>query len=399
MSWPVDGMIYVVRFFSYGVWGVVYPFLAVWLLGLRIFDEGTVGLVIGVSVIANRVGALAFVRVVERYDKRLVIIISQLVASGAAVGMHALSLGPTRSLGAWVAAGAVFGLASSVATLAQLTFIARQFPPHESKRAFAYENIALNIAGGALPLLSAFLVASVTGLYVLVPVLFATFSIALAARLPRDAADPGEARESGEPGESGTGAPRWPDLTVLLGFNFLTLLVYAQFYGVYPLYAVRAMGEQKIGLVFAASSVMIVALQAFITRMSARADDARLIALANAAMAVGSLLLIFTAGGMPLALLAVLGITIGEMIYGPVYQSLAVRVFRDRATLAMGAVTFVWGVSESLAILVGLTLIGAGLGPVSFLIGAASGLLVAGLAIALRHRVARFERAEVPSAG
>ncbi|HEV2780523.1 MAG TPA: MFS transporter [Actinophytocola sp.] len=387
-------MIYVIRFFSYGVWGVVYPFLAVWLLGLRIFDEGAVGLVIGVSVIANRVGALAFVRVVERYDKRLMIIISQLVASGAAVGMHALSLGPTHSLGAWVAAGAVFGLASSVATLAQLAFIARQFPPQERKRAFSYENIALNIAGGVLPLLSAFVVVSVTGLYALVPVLFATMGIVLAIRLPRDARS-----GAADPEEAGAGEPRWPDATVLLGFNFLTLLVYAQFYGVYPVYAVAAMSEQEIGLVFAAGSVAIVALQAFITRLSARADDVRLIALANTAMAVGSLLLIFTAGGLPLAVLAVLGITIGEMIYGPLYQTLAVRVFRDRATLAMGAVTFVWGVSESLAILVGLTLVGAGLGHVSFLIGAGSGLLVAGLVIALRHRVARFGRVEVPSAG
>lgn len=380
------GLIYVIRFFSYGVWGVVYPFLAVWLLGLDLFDESAVGVVIGAAVIANRIGALVFVRVVERHDKRAVIVASQLAAIAAAVGMHVLAAGATRSVLAWLAVGVAFGLANSVATLAQLTYIAQQFPPEEGTKAFAYENVALNIAGGVMPLLSAFTILRLTGQYALVPIVFAVVGIVLALRLPRDAvAAPSRAVADL------AGRPEWTNVTILLGFNFLTLLVYAQFYGVYPVYAVEYMGEGEIGLLFAASSVLIVLLQALVTRVAARSSDLRMIVAANVVMAAGSVLLVLTTGSFALALVAVLCIVLGEMVYGPLYQVLAVRVFRSRATLAMGAVTFVWGVSESAAIFAGLALVGAGIGHVSFLIGAAAGLLVAVLAVALRNRMAGFE--------
>lgn len=387
-------MIYVIRFISYTVWGVVYPFLAVWLLGLRIFDEGAVGLIIGVAVITNRVGSLVFVHVVERYDKRLAIIGSQLVAIVAAVALHLLSLGPVHSVLAWAVVGGVFGLANSVATLAQVTFIAHQFPHEERKRAFAYENVALNIAGGVAPLLSSFVIISLTGSYALVPIAFAVTTIALAVRLPRDAA--ADVAQPHEP--SGSDGFRGHDRTVVLGFIFLTMVAYAQFYGVFPVYAVADLGEDTVGLLFAASSVMIVLLQALVLKLTARADDVRLIVIANVLMASGSLLLIFTASGVQLVLLAVLCIAIGETVYGPLYQTLAVQAFQGRATRAMGAVTFIWGLGEAGTIVLGLAFIGAGLGYLSFLIGTGAALLVAGLAIAVRHRVARLGLVEEPSA-
>ncbi|TDV40958.1 MFS transporter [Actinophytocola oryzae] len=387
-------MIYVIRFISYTVWGVVYPFLAVWLIGLRVFDDGAVGLVVGVAVITNRVGSLAFVHVVERYDKRLAIIASQVMAVVASVALHLLSVGPTGSVLAWAFVGGLFGLANSLATLAQVTFIAQQFPHEERKRAFAYENISLNIAGGVAPLLSSFVIVSLTGSYALVPIAFAVTTTVLAVRLPRDA--PVEAPVA-EP--SGVDGFRGGDRLAVLGFIFLTMVAYGQFYGVFPVYAVADLGEGTVGLLFAASSVMIVVLQAVVLRLSTRFDDVRLIVVANVFMAAGSLLLIFTSGGVRVVLVAVLCVALAEMVSGPLYQTLAVQAFHGRATRAMGAVTFVWGVGEAGTIVVGLALVDAGLGAVSFLVGAAAALAVAVLATALRRRLLRLGRVAVPSAG
>jgi MFS family permease len=384
-------MIYVVRFISYAVWGVVYPFLAVWLLDLGIFDEGSVGLIIGVAVIANRIGSLALVRVVERHDKRLAIIWSQLLAIAAAVALHLLSTGPNGSMVVWAALAGVFGLANSVATLAQVAFIAQQFPHEERKRAFAYENIALNVAGGIAPLLSSFAILSLTGQYALIPIMFAVVTIVLAARLPRDVAGAAVDRTK----QSDVDQFGWYDRAVVLGFTFLTMVTYSQFYGVFPVYAVKDLGEDTIGWLFAASSVMIVLLQAVVFRLSAKTDDVRLIVIANLVMAAGCLLLIFTANGVSLILVAVLCIAIGEMIEGPLYQALAVQAFKAKPTRAMGAVTFIWGLGEAAAIVVGLALIGGGMGYLSFLIGTGAAVLVAGMAVVLRQRVDRLGRMEV----
>lgn len=88
---------------------------------------------------------------------------------------------------------------------------------------------------------------------------------------------------------------------------------------------------------------------------------------------------------MALMLLAVLAITIGEMLYGPVYQTLAVAVAGGRTSLAVGALTFVWGLAESLAVAAGLWLIEYGLGAATFLIGGGAALAVV-VIVAVMHR-------------
>jgi hypothetical protein len=87
--------------------------------------------------------------------------------------------------------------------------------------------------------------------------------------------------------------------------------------------------------------------------------------------------------GIAAALAAVLLVTLGEMVYGPVYQSIAVRLRPDRPTYALGTLTFVWGVAESSASVIGLTLLGMGLGSASFLLAVAACLVDAATGAAL----------------
>ncbi|MFJ8040275.1 MFS transporter [Kitasatospora sp. NPDC096147] len=384
---------YVLRFFSYGTWGVLYPFLPVWLLAGDRLTAGQTGLVVGGAVLANRLGSLLFVKVLRPGSERAFVIGSQLVMAAVAGALCLAGLAGLRAVGGWLLLAVVFGLAGSLATLAQLTLIVHQFDPAQTRSAFSYENIALNAAGGLAPLLSSLVLTVSEPLYPLAPLPFALVGVVLATRL---AVRPGP-----PPAAAGATAQRRaarPVVAVLLAANFLTTLAYAQFYGVFSAYATPELGVRRIGLLFAVASVAIVALQSLVTRWTRGLGEPALVLLANLAMAAGTGLLVAVGTGMPVLLVAVLAITLGEMVYGPVYQTLAVNVSGGRPALAIGALTFVWGVAESLAVVAGLALVGAGLGPLSFLGGALGCLAVVALVTAGRRHFAAMAVPAEPSA-
>ncbi|MGW0737723.1 MFS transporter [Streptomyces sp. NPDC002851] len=379
---PGGWTIYVVRFLTYGTWGVLYPFFTVWLLDQGLFSTAECGLVTGAAVLANRLGSLCFVRVLPPGGERRFIVGSQVAMAAAAAVMCAMALLTVGSLVCWVLVSAAFGLAGSLATLAQLTLIVHQFGAEETRRAFSYENVALNAAAGLAPFVSSLAYAATGRLYVLAPIGFAVLAGLLAMRLT-----PGR----GPAAEASGAAPDTPArprgvLSLLVGVNFLTTVTYAQFYGVFAAYASPRLGPRSVGLLFAFASIAIVVLQSLVTRWSRRAGEPALIAVANLALAAGTALLVAPEGGMALMLLAVVAITVGEMIYVPVYQALAVAVSGGRTSLAVGFLTFVWGVAESLAVVAGLWLIGAGLGAVSFLAGAGAAVTAVVLSAVFHRR-------------
>lgn len=377
---PGGWTIYAVRFLTYSTWGVLYPFFTVWLLDQDSFSTADCGLITGAAVLANRLGSLAFVRVLPPGSERTSIIGSQLVMAAAAGLMCAMALLPVGSLIAWMLVSGIFGLAGSLATLAQLTLIVHQFGPEETRRAFSYENVALNAAGGLAPFVSSLAYAATGRYYVLAPIGFAVLAGLLATRLATGRVPVHEA-----PGKAPDSAVLPRGMGTLLGVNFLTHITYAQFYGVFAAYASPSLGVRSVGLLFAFASVAIVVTQALVTRLCREAREPALIVGANLALGAGTILLVAPQGGMALMLLAVLAITIGEMLYGPVYQTLAVAVAGGRTSLAVGALTFVWGLAESLAVAAGLWLIGAGLGAATFLIGGGSALAVV-VIVAVMHR-------------
>jgi hypothetical protein len=371
---------YILRFFSYGTWGVLYPFFPLWLLGSGLFTVSGCGLVVGAAVLANRLGSLAFVRVLRPGSERRFVIGSQVAMGAASAVMCLMGLLSVRSLAAWLLVSAAFGLASSLATLAQLTMIVNQFDSVHTRSAFSYENIALNAAGGVAPLISSLVYTASERFYALAPIGFAFVGILLATRLTSRSTNPADA-----PAGARSAMPGRAVVAILLTANFLTTLAYAQFYGVFSAYATPLLGAQRVGVLFAAGSVAIVLLQSLVTRWSRTTGEPALVVLSNLAMAAGTALLAAAGAGMPVMLLAVLGITLGEMIYGPVYQTLAVGISGGRPTVAIGALTFVWGLAESLAVVCGLSLVGAGMGLVSFLGGATTCLAAAALVRVFRR--------------
>ncbi|MGW7594454.1 MFS transporter, partial [Streptomyces rubiginosohelvolus] len=307
---PGGWTVYAVRFLTYSTWGVLYPFFTVWLLDQKLFSTADCGLITGAAVLANRLGSLAFVRILPPGQERGCIIGSQIAMAATAALMYAMALLATGSLLGWILVSAAFGLAGSLATLAQLTLIVNQFGPEETRRAFSYENIALNAAGGLAPFVSSLAYAAAGRLYVLAPIAFAVLAGLVATRLARTRAPAAEPRHNTAGPDAG---PR--GVGILLGVNFLTQITYAQFYGVFAVWASPSLGVRSVGLLFAFASVAIVLLQSLVTRLSRTAHEPALIVVANLALGAGTVLLVAPEGGMALMLLAVLAITVGEMLY------------------------------------------------------------------------------------
>src|SRR5262249_10759080 len=299
----------------------------------------------------------------------------QLAAIVAAAGMAVLAYARSPALAGWLTAALVFGLANSIGTVAQVAYLAEQFDPADGQQAFSYENVALNLGGGIAPMLSSVVLVNVPDAFPAAPAVFALAGIALATRMPPD-----RRRHPRPPPAGGPATPNHARPAASLAMTFLTMLAYTQFADVFPAYGSGPLGAERVGLLFTVSCAAIVVLQVPLTRASARLGVASQVTAANLIAAAGALLLMNLSGGWLVVCLAVCLVTVAEMIYGPLYQAVAVRMFDGHPTIALAILTFVWGLAESLATLVGLWLVAAHRGHLSMLLGAAAAAAV-GLAV------------------
>lgn len=373
--------IYVVRFFSWGTWSILFSFFAVWMATSATFSAGDISLIAGTLALTNRAGALLFTHWIGRLGFRQLMVAMQLLIAAAILAMHLLYRLGNHDLLAWMACAALFGVANSVSTLAQLTFIAAGNTRADSMSAFSMENVALNLSAGITPYASAMVLSHAPQWYLLCALLYCVPTLLLCLRVKpvtRDAQQaataPGAAVEVGSDTRS---------RVAFLAINFLSFFAFCQFYNVFPYYAETRLGAEQIGLLFAASSVLIVLLQIPLTRLSARLKRQDLIVAANLFMAVGVYALFHATHNLSAVVAAVLFLTLAEMIFGPIYQTLSIRIFPGKPAFAMAILTFTWALAETVATVVGLYLVSLGQAWSVFAFGAACALL-AGLVTLLR---------------
>jgi predicted MFS family arabinose efflux permease len=365
--------LYIIRFFTWGAWSILFTFFAVWLATSAPFSAADIALIAGTLAMTNRAGALAFTRWIGGLNFRALMICMQLLLMAAIIWLQWLHLHQLYSLPAWLLGVAVFGVANSVSTLTQLTFIACGNTRDDTVTAFSKENVALNLSAGVTPYLSALVLAHVADWYLAFALLYCLPTIALCMRVtPQrqlatapDAHPPPLAK-----------SPGLHSRARFLAINFLSFFAFAQFYNVFPFYAEDSLGAEKIGLFFAASSVLIVALQIPLTRLCARLDRRDLIVAANLALAIGVYALLFATQTLTAMVAAILLLTLAEMIFGPLYQSMSIPLFAGRPAFAMAVLTFTWALAETAATSLGVYLVAQGHPAALFTLAAVAAALV-----------------------
>lgn len=372
--------LYLIRFTTWGSWSLLFSFFAVWLDGHAPFSAGAVS-VLGASIaLANRAGSLLFVRWVGQADLRLLLGLTQLLIASAVSGLYLLHQHGHYSLGAWLPLVCLFGLGHSLGTLAQLTYIAAGHTGVDEVKAFSLENVALNLSAGITPYASALVLKHVPQYYLLCPLGYCVLTLALCVCL-------GPSRGSAQRADRNQARVpiRLKAAGVFLAVNALSFFAFSQFYNVFPLHAQQQLQPETIGLWFALSSGLIVVLQLPLTRLLAGKRRALLVIGANMAMA-GGVAALFYAGLAPMAALtAVLLLTLGEMIFGPLYQVIALSVFPGRPAFAMAVLTLTWALAEALATGAGLYLVARGHAWVAFALGSGACVVVVLVVLAQWH--------------
>jgi hypothetical protein len=164
--------------------------------------------------------------------------------------------------------------------------------------------------------------------------------------------------------------------------NALSFFAFSQFYNVFPFFAREQLSAQSIGLWFALSSAMIVLLQLPLTRLLAARPRRWLVIAANGVMCAGVLGLLQAAESVPVAFLAVLCLTLAEMVFGPLYQVMVLGLLPGRPAFAMGLLTLTWASAEALATGAGLYLVAAGQATLAFGLAACACLGAIGIGLA-----------------
>lgn len=369
--------LYVIRFFTWGAWSILFTFFAVWLGESGQFGASDIALLAGTLALTNRAGSLLFTPWIARIPFRTLMICMQVLVMFAIIWLQWLHLHQIYGLMPWLSGVALFGLANSVSTLAQLTFIACGNAKDDTVAAFSKENVALNLSAGITPYASAMVLAHYPQWYLAFALIFCLPTIALCMRVQPAK---GHRTDDPTPARAGARSPDVPSKVRFLAINFLSFFAFSQFYNVFPFYAQSSLGAERIGLFFAASSLLIVVLQLPLTRLCERAKRRDLIIAANLALALGVYALLFATTQVSAMVAAVLLLTLAEMIFGPLYQSMSIRLFPGRPAFAMAMLTFTWALAETCATTLGVFMVARGHGAAVFGVAALAGGLVVALA-------------------
>ena len=236
----------------------------------------------------------------------------------------------------------------------------------------------MNLSAGITPYASALILKHWPAGYLVFPLLYCAATVVLCLCLGA----PGGARQATR--EHVTQAPTpaaIPATALFLAINALSFFAFSQFYNVFPLHAQPHLDPEAIGLWFALSSGLIVVLQLPLTRLLAGLRRGLLVAGANALMGAGMVALFHASGVPAAALTAVLLLTLAEMVFGPLYQVMALTLFPGRPAFAMAVLTLTWALAEALATGTGLYLVARGQAWLTFGLATGACLVVAVVAL------------------
>lgn len=375
--------IYTVRFLSNFAQAAFFPFFAAWLMMVTSLSTEAIAIISGLGFFSARVASLIFSGLIKKATKKRTLMFSMGCVSVAYVLLFYLALFQVTSPFLWAIVALLLGSGLSVTSLAILSFITNVTAHNKRYGGFAYVNMALNLSSGIGPMLGSLLLEAWPVWLPLLSVFLALLSFLPLYYLPHDSA-PVEQEVKSDSGGSGSNNRLF---ILLMGANFLTFLGYSQFFNIFPAYAKDFLDPKLIGALFLLSSIVIVGSQLVIKRLLEHFDETTSIVLGNILLVVGTLMLgVFIDQHLLLVILAVIIVSVAEVIYVPLYQAMTVKyVTADRSVLALAVLSVTWGASEFVAVAFGVYLIGYQLGIYSYIIAGIAGLLTIPLAFLIKR--------------
>lgn len=329
--------------FTHLAYYLVIPLLAVILTTQKKVPVSDVGLILGSSSFALLTGSLIGGWLTDKLGQRRTLVVGLVLR-----GIGLLGYGFFASMPLLFGTAVLAGLGGGIYTPPAKAGVATYSTEQNKSTAFSIRGIAANIGVTVGPLIGALLMpAHVTWLFITAALVHAGLAAAHQLLLP--------ARSELVPGpETNRGfAFRILKDPPFLAFSVVTIFIwalYVQFTFSIPLRAAEILPNPKtIGLLWSISSVLVIFLQAPITRYLSKTMHP-LVSLAIGVLLIGiGLGSIMWAGRFTHLLLSVIVFTFGEMLVTPIVDTIVSDLAKPELLGSyFGIASFVWGMGESL---------------------------------------------------
>jgi MFS family permease len=340
--WIYNIIVFIDRFGGF----MLFPFFALYLTKKFDITMSTVGVVFAVFSISGFVGSALGGALTDRMGRKGVIIFSLLLSSLSALGM-----GFAPTLGIFVAVSVIVGTLSSIGGPAHEAVVADLLPENKRAEGYGIIRVVFNLAVIIAPAVAGLLIAKS---YLLIFIVDAVISVisagivffALPETRPQAHAD--KKPESIKQTFAGYGKV-FKDIP-FLGFiimSIMTALVYMNFnttLGVY-LRDFHNIPEVGYGYLISMNAIIVVLFQFWVARKLEKFKPMLMVALGTLLYGLGFAMYGFTSSYVMFAV-AMIVITIGEMIVSPFQQALVARFSpEDMRGRYMAVAGLSWGIA------------------------------------------------------
>ena len=300
---------------------MLYPFFALYLT--KKFDIGmsTVGLLFAVFSISGMVGSALGGALTDRMGRKVVIVASLILSSLSALGM-----GFAPTLGIFIAVVVVVGTLSSIGHPAHEAVVADLLPPEKRAEGYGIIRVVFNIAVIIAPPIAGLLIAnSYLTLFIVDAVISLISATIVILALPETKPKAHALAKPETMKQTFAGYGRvFKDMPYLafIGVTVMMTLVYMNMNSTLGVYMrdSHGMPEINFGAILSLNAIIVVVLQFWVTRRLEKYKPMLMMAAGSLLYAIGFAMYGFVSGIMLFAL-AMIIITIGEMIVSPFQQS------------------------------------------------------------------------------
>ena len=328
---------------------MLYPFFALYLTRKFGVSMTEVGVLFAVFSLSGFISSTFGGALTDRMGRKGIIIFGLIDSSFSAVAM-----GLVDSFGAFFVLAMTVGILSDVAGPAHQAMVADLLPERQRAQGYGIIRVAFNLSATIGPAVGGFLAArSYLSLFIADAVISLITALLVRRFLPET--KPKARPDAPEESFAGTFVGylrvlRDVPYLLFLGACFLMTIVYINMNTTLGVYLVDTHGiaESGYGYILSLNAAMVVLFQFGITRRIEKRPPLLMMAVGTALYAVGFAMYGFVAT-YTLFMLAMVIITIGEMVVAPVGQALVARfapeAMRGRYMAVFG---YTWGVSFAL---------------------------------------------------
>jgi len=323
---------------------ILFPFFTLYITQKFGVGMTTVGMIFGTFAVTGMFGSTIGGALADRLGRKPLILFGLVISA-----VSSLWLGLVNEIELFFAGAIIVGLFQNIGGPARQAMIADILPEEQRSQGFGIFRVVVNLAVAIGPAIGGFLASRsylslfLTDATISIFVAILLFMILPETRITRKSQEEESMRQT----FGGYGTVLRDSFFMLFWLaSALSALIYIQMNGTLAVYLrdIHSISEQGFGAIISLNATMVVLFQFYITRRYAKYPELSVITLGALLNAVGFALYGFVAT-YGLFLLAMAIITIGEMLWAPVSQSIVARLApEDMRGRYMALYGFSWAI-------------------------------------------------------